>query len=99
MFWSVSLAWTIEFSATSEKQLRKLDKAVAKQILGAVKKAVRTPGGPRATGKALKGSLGGYWRYRSGNYRIICTIEDAKLQVLVIRLGDRRDVYEEMGRG
>ena len=84
MFWSVSLAWTIEFSASSERHLLKLDKAMAKQMLGAVKKAVQEPGGPRATG--------------SGNSRILCTIEDAKLQVLVIRLGDRRDVYEEMFR-
>ncbi len=48
---------------------------------------------PRSTGKALQGNLSGYWRYRVGDYRVICQIHDAKLIILVIDLGHRKDVY------
>ena len=48
---------------------------------------------PRSTGKALTGSLGGLWRYRVGDYRVICDIQNDAVRVLVVRLGNRRDVY------
>jgi len=49
---------------------------------------------PRSIGQALKGSrLGGYWKYRVGDYRVISSIEDAALRILVVRIGNRRDVY------
>ena len=48
---------------------------------------------PRAIGKALKGSLGDLWRYRVGEFRVICDIQDKVLTVLVLRVGNRREVY------
>lgn len=53
----------------------------------------RPPAGWRATGKRLQGPLGGLWRYRVGDMRVICQIEDQVLRVLVLRLGKRSEIY------
>jgi mRNA interferase RelE/StbE len=47
----------------------------------------------RSLGKALRGPLGEFWRYRVGDYRIVCDLQDEKLRVLVVRIGNRKDVY------
>jgi mRNA interferase RelE/StbE len=49
---------------------------------------------PRTSGKALKGNLGGLWRYRVGDYRVLCEIQDAKLTVLALAIGNRREIYD-----
>jgi mRNA interferase RelE/StbE len=88
------LAWTIRYSDTARKQLRKLDKQAARRILDFMDSHIAGARNPRDTGKALTGPmLGSFWRYRVGDYRIICEIEDAKLCVLVIEIGHRREVY------
>jgi mRNA interferase RelE/StbE len=88
------LAWTISYTATAKKQLRKLDKQTARRILDFLDERVAGAQNPRDTGKALTGPLlGTFWRYRVGDYRIICDIQDGKLCVLVIEIGHRRDVY------
>jgi len=88
------LAWTISYTATARKQLRKLDKQTARRILDFLDERVAGAQNPRDTGKALTGPLlGTFWRYRVGDYRIICEIQDGKLCVLVIEIGHRRDVY------
>lgn len=88
------MAWTIEYTATTRKQLRKLDRQEARRILDFMDELVGRDGNPRNTGKALKGPLlGEFWRYRVGDYRILCDIQDNKLCVLVIEIGNRREVY------
>ena len=88
------MAWTISYTATAKKQLRKLDKQAARRILDFMDERVAGAQNPRDTGKALTGPLlGTFWRYRVGDYRIICEIQDGKLCVLVIEIGHRRDVY------
>ena len=88
------MAWTISYTATARKQLRKLDKQTARRILDFLDERVAGAQNPRDTGKALTGPLlGTFWRYRVGDYRIICEIQDGKLCVLVIEIGHRRDVY------
>ena len=88
------MAWTIEYTATARRQLRKLDKPTARRIVDFMDERVAGQKDPRASGKALRGPmLGVYWRYRVGDYRIICDIEDAALRVLVIEIGNRREVY------
>ena len=91
------MAWTISYSDTARKQLRKLDKQTARRILDFMDGRIAGAHNPRDTGKALTGPLSGsFWRYRVWDYRIICEIEDAKLCVLVIEIGHRRDVYRKM---
>jgi mRNA interferase RelE/StbE len=88
------LAWRIELTATAVKQLGKLDKSEAKRITGFLRQRLAMLDDPRSTGKALTGpQLGAYWRYRVGDYRIICEIQDSRLCVLVIEVGNRRDIY------
>lgn len=72
----------------------KLDKSEAKRITTFLRQRLATLDDPRSTGKALTGpQLGIYWRYRVGDYRIICDIQDRALCVLVIEVGNGRDVY------
>ena len=88
------MAWQIELSATAVKQLSKLDKAAAKRITTFLRQRIAPLDDPRSTGSALTGpALGSYWRYRLGDYRIICDIQDGVLTILVIELGNRREVY------
>ncbi|WP_035052093.1 type II toxin-antitoxin system RelE family toxin [Andreprevotia chitinilytica] len=88
------MAWTIDYTETAKKQLRKLDKQTARRILDFMDERIAAQADPRATGKALTGlMLGAYWRYRVGDYRILCDIQDGALRVLVIEIGNRRDIY------
>jgi len=88
------LVWTISYTDTARKQLRKLDKQSARRILDFMDERIAGAQNPRDTGKALTGPLlGTFWRYRIGDYRIICEIQDGKLCVLVIEIGHRSAVY------
>ena len=87
------MAWRIEFTPEAEKQLAKLEKQSAKRITRFLKERVATLTDPRALGEPLKGKLREFWRYRVGDYRVLCRIEEERLLVLVVRVGHRRDVY------
>lgn len=87
------MAWTIKYSETSKKQLRKLDKIAARRIVDFIDERIAPTQDPRGMGKALKGALGDLWRYRVGDYRILCDIQDGVLTVLVLQIGNRREVY------
>jgi len=87
------LAWKIEYTETARNRLRKLDKPVARRIVDYLDERIAPLENPRSAGKALTGPMGGLWRYRVGDYRVICEIQDEVLRVLVIEIGNRRDVY------
>ena len=87
------MAWTIDYADTAKGQLRKLDRQTARRILDYMDDHVAKLENPRSTGKALTGPLGGLWRYRVGDCRVICDIQDSALRVLVVRVGNRREVY------
>lgn len=88
------MAWRIEFEDAALKELAKLDKPVARRILAFLRERVAVLDDPRSVGEALKGSkLGEFWKYRVGDYRIITNIEDGALRILVLRVGNRREVY------
>jgi mRNA interferase RelE/StbE len=90
------LAWRIEFDDKARKELAALDKAVAKRITTFLRERVSSLDDPRSIGEALKGSnLGEFWRYRVGDWRIIASIEDSALRILVVRIGNRREVYRQ----
>ena len=81
-------------SEFAQKQLKKLDKTVAKKIISYLRKLVHNQENPRIFGKPLLHDKTGLWRYRVGDYRIICQIEDDNFTVLVLRLGHRKEVYK-----
>jgi mRNA interferase RelE/StbE len=88
------LAWKINLDEGAKKDLSKLDKPIAIRIVSFLTKRVATLDDPRTIGEALKGSrLGHLWKYRVGDYRIICDLHDEHLVVLVVRIGNRREVY------
>jgi mRNA interferase RelE/StbE len=88
------MAWKIEFSAEAYRELGKLDPQHARRIVNFLRERVAKLDDPRSIGKALQGSrLGEFWRYRVGPFRLICKIEDVRLLVLVLRIGDRKEIY------
>ena len=84
------MSWTINYSKTALKQLKKLEKSIAKQIMDYMDAITD----PWAQGKTLKGELREYWRYRTGDYRIKCKIEKEQLIILVVEVGNRKDIYK-----
>ncbi len=88
------MAWQIKFDDASKKDLAKLDKQIARRITAFLRERVAVLDDPRSIGEALKGAdLGEFWKYRVGDYRIISSIEDSALRILVVKIGNRREVY------
>lgn len=88
------MTWNIEWDDRARKELRKLDSSVQKEILSYLRIRIAGLDNPRLFGQSLTGNKSGLWRYRVGNYRIICRIEDDALVVFVIGVGHRKEVYE-----
>ncbi|HEU5351772.1 MAG TPA: type II toxin-antitoxin system RelE/ParE family toxin [Terracidiphilus sp.] len=88
------MAWTIELDPRARKELDKLDRQAARRIVRFLAERLAKMDDPRALGEALKGSeLGKFWKYRVGDYRVIAHIEDRLVRILVVRIGNRREVY------
>lgn len=89
------MAWRIDFDPAATKELNKLDSQIAKRILKFLHERVARLEDPRSIGEALRGErLGEFWKYRVGDYRIIARIEDGSVTILVLRIGNRRDIYK-----
>lgn len=86
------MAWTIDYTHTAKSQLRKLDKNSARRIMDYMEERIASTD-PRRVGKALTGPMGDLWRYRVGDYRVVCDIQDELVRVLVVRVAKRDKVY------
>ena len=90
------MAWNIELDRAAERELDKLDPQIARRILSFLFERVAQLDNPRSIGEALTGArLGSLWKYRVGDYRLISSIEDDRLVVLVVKIGNRREVYQQ----
>lgn len=87
------MAWRIEFVPAAAKELRKLGKAEAARIIATLETRIAMLDDPRSLGSALSADLGGLWRWRIGDYRVIARIVDERITILVVRIGHRREVY------
>ena len=88
------MAWAIEISGQAEKTLDKLHKEHAQRILRFLFERLQNLEDPRSIGEALRGSkLGSFWKYRIGDYRVIAEIHDKVLTIVVVQIGNRRDIY------
>ncbi|MEN9396671.1 MAG: hypothetical protein RLZ81_1201 [Pseudomonadota bacterium] len=88
------MVWKVELSSQALKALGQLDAQVASRILTFLHDRVASLEDPRSIGETLKGSrLGEFWKYRIGDYRVISSIEDGALRILVVKVGNRREVY------
>lgn len=88
------MAWKIEFDPAALKELSKLDKAVEQRILKFLCERLARLDDPRKIGASLQGTLSGLWKYRVGDYRLICSLENDRLAVLVLRIGHRGEIYK-----
>lgn len=88
------MAWSVDFLATAKRELSKLDKRWQLAILDYLEDEIAALDNPRSRGKALVGDKRGLWRYRVGDYRIICEINDAELLIVAITIGHRKTVYD-----
>lgn len=88
----VNLAYDVAYDRGAVKQLRKLDRATARRILDYMD-AIGALDDPRTRGKGLTGDRPGIWRYRVGDYRVLCDIRDGVLTILVVDVGHRSGVY------
>ena len=86
--------WRVEFTPAAAKQLRKLDRQSAGRIAAYLQEVVSSCGHPRERGKGLTANRAGLWRYRVGDYRVICELEQDRLLVLVVRVAHRSQAYE-----
>lgn len=86
------MSWEVELAPDAAKWFRKADLQNARRIRAALR-AITTLENPRDRGKALTGGLSGLWRYRVGDYRIVCDLQDARLVILVIDVDHRSNIY------
>ena len=88
------MGYRIEFDPRAAKELEGLDREVARRILRFLRERVAALEDPRSLGEPLRGpELGRFWKYRVGDYRLICHIRDREATILVVWVGHRRDVY------
>lgn len=87
------MVWRIEFAESAQKELKALDHQVQRNIQKYLRERIATDQDPRRFGDPLRHDLTGLWKYRVGNYRVVCEIRDQVLTVLVVRIGHRRQVY------
>ena len=85
--------WQVDYTEAARRMLKKLDRPVAERIRAYMKEIAQLPA-PRMRGDALEGPLSEFWRYRIGDYRVVCRIEDRVLIVLVVKIAHRREVYK-----
>jgi len=88
------LAWTVRLSDDAKRDLQKLDKTLQKRITSFLLDRLQTTDNPCLTGKALQGRFSGLWRYRVGDFRLLCRIENNELIILVIEIGHRKEIYK-----
>jgi mRNA interferase RelE/StbE len=88
------MTWKIELKNNAVKSLNKLDKPIRDRIYVFLT-SLKDSHNPRAQGKALTGKYSGCWRYRIGEYRLICRIEDKTVTVLVLDIGHRKHIYAQ----
>ena len=91
------MAWSIEFDPSAFAELERLDPPIQKRILSYLRGRIATAEDPRRFARPLRGEKVGLWRYRVGAYRLVCSIEENPDRVRVLRIGHRRDVYEDRG--
>jgi len=87
------LAWTLRFETEALQQIKKLDRQWQKRVVDYLTDEVAPLGNPRSKGHGLMGDLAGLWRYRVGDFRVLCEIRDTELLILIIAVGHRSSVY------
>lgn len=88
------MKYQIIFNKKADKQLRKIDIIQQRMIVNWIERNLENADDPKKLDKTLKGNLKNYWRYRVGDYRIIAEINDDEIEILIINIGHRKDIYK-----
>lgn len=88
------MTWKVEFDPRAFAELKKLDQIAQIRILKFIKQRIEKSSNPQLIGFPLKGTLSGLWKYRIGDYRLICHFEHAILCIRVINVGHRKNIYK-----
>lgn len=91
------MEYSVFFEKNAEKQLKKLDITQQRILVNWISRNLENTNNPRVSGEPLKGNFKGYWRYRLGSYRIIADIGENAIQILIIEIGQRKDIYKKLG--
>ena len=86
--------YRVQTTSRFDREFKKLDRNTQRMIKGWISKNLENSEDPRAHGKGLSSNRRGQWRYRIGDYRLICVINDEELVILALTVGHRRDVYD-----
>lgn len=89
------MTYHVVYTEKAIKELKKLDKFTQKIIISWIGKNLEGCENPRGHGKSLTANRKGQWRYRIGDYRLLCEIEDDKIIITVLNIGHRREVYNK----
>lgn len=87
------MVWQVRLDKDAEKQLRRLDPQDQRRLVKFLRERIASSASPRLFGEALKGALRTLWKYRVGDFRLICDLQDENFVLLVIKIGSRKDVY------
>ena len=87
------MVWAVSFTPAAEKTFGNLDRPLQRRIQKFIDTRLQTDDDPRRLGEAYTGPLKGYWKYRIGDHRLVCEIKDKVVRILVIAIGDRKEVY------
>lgn len=88
------MAWTVEWDERAVREAQKLGREARRRIVTYMRERIATSEDPRRFGKPLLAEKAGLWRYRVGDYRIVCRIEDDRVVVLILAVGHRSKIYD-----
>ena len=87
------MGWRVEFDRRAKRELDELDRSAQDRSVRFLRERIAVSEDPRRLGEALRGEKAAFWKYRVGDYRLVCDIQDARVVVLVLAVGHRREVY------
>ena len=87
------MGWRVEFDRRAKRELDELDRSAQDRIVRFLRERIAVSEDPRRLGEALRGEKAAFWKYRVGDYRLVRDIQDARVVVLVLAVGHRREVY------
>ncbi len=90
------MTYSVRTTRKFDKSLKELDKYTQRMIIAWIERNLEGATNPRTHGKALVGNLRGLWRYRIGDYRVICQINDGEMIILALIAGHRKSIYKEL---
>lgn len=87
------MSYKVKSTPEFDREFKKLDRNIQRMIKAWIEKNLQGCKNPRSHGKGLTANRSGQWRYRIGDYRLICLIKDGELVILALSVGHRREVY------